>query len=261
MFNSTGFTFDGIHSDDFGLQIADFSSGTQNENFGIDRRIVETTAGMNAIPAFHGLEERPFEFSLTLMSEKELTKEDLIEIHKWLSKKNYKLFKTDDYEDIYYNVIAVGRMSKVMIGNLVYGIEVDFRCDSPYAWKILENVEYEVDEMDEIVMENISNLDGYFYPEIVFELLQSGDSEQARKFEIFNLTDDPSRAFQFAGLFEFEEIYVNNRNYRIVSNAESKPYRISNFNKNWLRLLPGENTILATTKAKITLIRKFPIGL
>lgn len=261
MFTSTGFTFDGVHSDDFGLQIADFSSGTQNESFGVDRRIVETSAGMNPIPAFHGFEERPFEFSLTLMSESELTEADLIEIHRWLLKKDYSLFKSDDYDDIYYNVVVVGSMSKVMIGNLVYGIEVSFRSDGPYAWRILNDLEYDVDEMDQIIIENLSNLDGYFYPEIIFELQEDGDTEQARKFEIFNLTDDPERAFRFSNLFKFEKIYVNNRNYRIVSESESKPYRILNFNKNWFRLLPGENTILTTTKAKITVVRKFPTGI
>ena len=76
------------------------------------------------------------------------------------------------------------------------------------------------------------------YPDIKFKINESGSS-----FEITNLSDNSGydRIFSFTNLLSQEEITVDNKNKIITSSFGN--YRLGNFSKNWLRLLPGENDI------------------
>lgn len=257
MFESTGFTFAGRHSDEFGVFIASVGSSSSADSFfGVNQSLVETKALRGEIPRLQRVETSPIEFSIEISSEEELSEGKRKVLSEWLIKPEYDLFKSDDYENIYYRVVAVGAQSKTSVGNIARSITINFRADGPWAWRISENQIFTSSSQNEFfTINNHSNYKDLFYPEIIVKPLNS-----AGDIHLVNTTDDVSqeRPFIFTGLTQNESIYIDNDSRKIVS--QSGNYRLQNFNRKWLRLQPGSNVMQSTKASEITIINKFPIG-
>jgi hypothetical protein len=101
-----------------------------------------------------------------------------------------------------------------------------------------------------IVINNLSNAFQYYQPEIEITV-NSGTSVS------FTNTTDDNRVTSFSGLTTGEVLYVNNEKKQLISSTSN--YRYDGFNKNWLRLVQGVNTISVTGNATIMFRTQFPV--
>ncbi|MGM0501834.1 MAG: phage tail domain-containing protein [Bacillota bacterium] len=252
MFTNLGFTFDGVHSDDMGVFIGDFNSGTQTQPTGTSQKIQEIQMPRKDVPLFQYVENEPISFSLTIMANEVISPTKMQQLLGWLIKDRYKKFQSDDYENIVYYVIVTGGINKVMLGNEPIGLELNFRTDAAHAWFELPEYQFTATGFNEITINNPTNKMGVFYPTIEFEL--QGTENQIK---ITNLTDDPARTTEITELSQYEVLQIRNGTRQLISSTPN--YRLGNFNRNWFRIVPGDNQILLETNSIFKLERKFPI--
>lgn len=236
------FIFDSIPSELYGMKILDFNTGGQlsQGSSGNETEIIQEWTYKRTKPYFFGTtQNRPLTIDMSIGDETFFYAKDREKILKWLLGKNeYKKLQIvqDDLESVYYNVIFTGSENlyagKKQIGFILHGT-----CDAPWGFEFPKSIAYtfateSIQDFD-FNFFNDSDNNGYLYPEIDFSLNSLGSD-----FTITNYSDG-NREFEFLGLLPNESIYVNN-DLKIIESSGSL-MRLSKFNKNWLRFLPGLN--------------------
>lgn len=256
-FVSTYFEFDGISSDDMGVQLVRVETGLLNSQFAHNQTpITDKVKGRNK-EYFFGVELSLFKFSITiaLLEDQLWTREMRMRIAEWLFKSQYKPFISGDNLDVIYYCIADGDASR-FDNTLQEGyITIDFTCNSPYAYTptYVNTYDYTTAPTNIITVENLSNVETRYCPELEITMV-AGTS-----ITITNLTNGGIKTI-FTGLTIGEIIYVNNQSKQIISSLPNT-YRLGNFNKNWLKLVKGVNRLQIDGNANIVIKSSFPITL
>jgi len=257
LFTNTTFQFDSKKSTDFNLYLVNLETGVKNVPYSVEREINEEKIRNNSIPYFFGINEQPLYFKVTLFREEEWDYDTRIEITRWLFQDEYKPFISTDNNSIIYNCIIVDRPEKLLIGNITRMIELNFRCDAPWAWSPSFSTTYDLSDnttTKTLQFENRSNIVKYCYPEIWIQSLDGG------AISLKNYSDG-GREFKFNNLQINETIYVNNQLKQIETDIPNI-YRLSDFvGRNWLRLNYGINQIVVTGKCLIKTQMQYPIAI
>ena len=239
MFNATYFTYDGIFSGTYGLKIADF-----NTDVVIETPVFSPTLNVSK-PAtsnrfFHNgiVYESAPQYQFSIVSEQPI--DDVIrrEILAWLTgRKEFKrlYIHQPDLESYYYNCVFTD-MQIIAVNGRCHGFRFTANFDSPYQYGEPTVVNIEGTGVSQkILINNRSDIiDGYTYPIVSFK-------SNTGSIDIVNNTDDMNRHFILSGLLADEEITVDNELKYITSSRAGE--KLSNFNKNWLRLRPGYNEL------------------
>jgi hypothetical protein len=241
-FSSKTFIWNDDPSENYGLYVANFDTSMITTTSGSDVEILEQTIYRNPKPYFFGVSQTPkLEFDFTVVSTNPISAIDRNLIEKWLlGNINYgKLqFCQCDMDDLYYNVILT-KTKNIYIGNLNYGFVLHAIADSPWAWKIPVTTTYtyagETVIDTDIDYYNMSANNDYTYPIVEFDLNLVGTS-----FTLTNKTD-LNRVFSFTNMSANEHVIVDCDKKTIVSSTGL--YRLSHFNNNFFRLLPGKNSL------------------
>lgn len=254
---STGFTFDGIHSDDMGMMIVRTEGGLIPVPYASAKNIIEEKVTRIPTPYFFRASLEPMTFSLTFsLKENEYwTEQKKYAIANWLFKPYYKEFISDDYADKIFYVMATNMVEFITDGNENGYIKVDFRCKNPYALTPILINDFDLSDnttTDTILLTNQSNIGlDYYYPELEITVVSPSTS-----FSLTNVNDN-SRVVSFTGLSGGEKIYLNNEKKQIISSTGN--YRFGSWNKNWFRLVPGDNSIIVAGRVIIQVRCQFPI--
>ena len=257
MFIETDAIFDGTYFSDMNLTLISTGTGAREVNFGTKQNIVEEK--VRSKNYFYRVDEEPLTFSITVLldEDKEWSYERRREVINWLFKQEYKEFRSLDFPNIVYYVIATGDAKLTLASSQRGYFTIEFRCDAPYGWTYpVSNMYYDLSDNTTstiIEIENISNIKTV-YPEVEFELKSTSSS-----MSIVNL-DDGMRKFEFSGLINNEQIYVDNGKQRIITSV-ANTYRLNKFNKNWLRLIQGANRLQVTGKCILQIRCQFPMAL
>lgn len=245
-FYAYDFVFDGVSSREFDLKIITFDDGSLFDGVGSSNVNILTQKVMRkAKPYFLGVSQEPvLEFPLTFGSEENISGMERDLISKWLfGRSTYKKLQIiqDDLLGAYFYCFLT-EPEPLYIGGLNYAFQCQAVCDSPFAYSYPKTISgsYVSKAQQSFNVYNDSSEDDYLYPNVNFKISSSGSA-----FSLINSTDD-NRAFEFGlnasgGLSNNEEIGVNN-DLQIIESSTGL-MRISKFNKNWLRLLPGINQI------------------
>ena len=248
-FYAYDFTFDDISSRDFDLKIITFDDGSLFEGVGsASVKIFSQKVMRKSKPYFLGVSQEPvLEFPITIGCEDPISGIQRDLISKWLfGRAEYKKFQImqDDLLGAYFYCF-LNDPEPLYIGGLNYAFTCNVVCDSPFAYKYPKTVSgsYVSKAQETFSIYNDSSEDNYLYPEINFKISTSGSA-----FSLVNANDN-NRAFQFGlnaegALLGDEEIGVNNDLQIIESSTGLR--RLSKFNKNWLRFVPGINEITVT---------------
>ena len=237
------FLFDNVSSSIFGLFISDLeSSGVINSPMGSSVTPSTKKILRNPIEYIYSVEQGPvLEFDLSFNSATPISAYDRNLIGSVLfGQAEYKKLQIvqPDLQDIYFNCIITSATA-TYVGNLHYGWRCHIRCDSPYAYefpKIYQRTNTSGGIWSELInINNLSVSSDYTYPLVVFTTNGIGTS-----FSITNLTD-ANRVFAFGGISANETISVDN--HKQIIKSSTGLMRISYFNLNWLRLLPGINVL------------------
>lgn len=250
MINSTYFTYDGVFSGTYGLQIADFTgfvpeSVEENDAFSPNLSVLKVPS---LLRFYHGgLEyDAPPTCNFTVVSEAIIPIELRAEILSWLvGRKSFKplKFHNDDWEDFDYYCVFTSS-STVYVNGECHGFKLTGNFDSPFARGVPTVITATSPTELEIEIENKSDiLDGYTYPRVQF----NGGSVN-----IINLTDDLTRAFSFSGLPPSEVVTVDCETNTIIGTLGGE--KLSKFtSKNWLRLRQGVNRLKITCPGTVTI--------
>lgn len=110
-----------------------------------------------------------------------MTHDDIIEMTRWLARKQYKWFRFIDDEDddeVWYKVQI--KITKEYIGTHVVGLQLTVTANAPYGFtrEIKHNLSGE-----ESRIQVYSDEEGYIYPDMTIEILKDGDFELLNEYE------------------------------------------------------------------------------
>jgi phage-related protein len=225
-FYASSFQFDGIASETHDLLISEIEGSAVDSTMGSSNMdILSQKIYRRSTPYFYGAtpsENLSFEISANTLSGDEIDAEDFQIIQAWLfSPRTYRklLIMQPDMESVYFNSTV--------------------QCDSPFAWKYPKTTTYTytVPTVDSSVVFNNTSDDrgAYLYPTNVITMNTFGGSVTITN------SSDASRVMTITGLSGGEVITMNSSIQTLSSSLGFK--RMSNFNKHFLRLVPGVNNL------------------
>lgn len=266
MFSATHFTYDGVFSGLYGLILADFDDSSVIETAAFSPTLHTTkTSASNRF--FHNgitYDSHPTH-TFSVICEKPIDDGKRREILRWLTGRNefkeLKIHQPDLEEYGYYCVFT--DIQIIYIHGFCHGFRVTANFDSLYQRgkpSVIDPPErthpsllytdglIEMSGTETFTINNRSDIvDDYVFPKIDFYVYNP-------VFTIINRTDDPSgsRPFQVSNIASSQYgdgIVVDNelRTFRSLTGKIT----IEQFNKNWLRLLPGVNTLEITTNGSV----------
>lgn len=244
-FYAKSFTYNGEMSEYYNLQIASMDSGGATSNNGsgsID--IIDDFIFRNPVPYFYGVKyNSKLSFPVAFFSPDEVTAVDISYIQQWLfgdlQYRNLAIVQPD-MDGIYFKCIFTDPQI-IKAGNLIRGISGTAICNSQWAFTYPRTITYEYGSAPsdtEIRFFNNSHYKGYNRPIVSFKMDSSGGD-----LSVVNESDD-SREFLFESLSARETITTNSSLGQVQSDLGLR--RLSNFNKNFLRLKNGLNVLKVT---------------
>jgi hypothetical protein len=222
--------------------------------------ILETYIWRRAQPFFYGIHfDSRLSFPVSFFSPDEIDGLSLSYIQNWIfGSQTYKPLSIiqPDIDETVLNCIFTDPQI-LRAGNIIYGISAQCECSSQFAYTYPKNSNYSYSSppnQSPITFFNNSHYAGYLYPSVIFLMNSTGGT-----LNIINVTDT-YRSFMFTGLQPNEAISVNN-DLGIISSSTGA-LRLSNFNKNFLRFVPGLNQLLvsgnvSTIQLTYQFIRRF----
>jgi len=255
-FVNTDFIFDGINSSDmYNLKIVKLETGLFEQTFGMPRSTIKDFIKNRKKPYFYKLREDVLKLNIQIAKDTEWTNQEKYDVLKWLSQETYKDFISTDQNDIVYKCILVGEPKFYNNGNNEGYAELEFECDAPHAYTQQTVQTFDLSDnttTTTIEVENKSNIDDYYYPEV--EVALQGTSTS---FILTNLSDG-GRQFEFTSLTSGETIYINNESGTIISDLDLN--RLPNLtDKKFFRLVYGVNQIQVTGEMILKIRYQYPI--
>jgi phage-related protein len=251
---STDFYFNNKESVDLEVYLVKMSTGFFTSPFLSDKEIIEEEVIGVDKPYFFGTHRKPLILNLTLSTLDNLwTIEKRREVARWLDTNTYELFYSHDDKNKLYYCQYIGGIDLNDTGSMQGYIEVQMRCDSPYAYSpFYETVIYDYGSGNTGIYEFYNYSDDIIRPEI--EIFSYSDGNMS----IQNMTDANSGSFEFTGLFEDEIIYVDCEN-EVITTSLANTYRYSSFNDKYLFLPRGINRLKINGEIRVTLRYQFKI--
>ena len=165
------------------------------------------------------------------------------DIMSWLNRKTYHKFKIlkDDYLDLFFN--SSFNISKIKMNGQLYGFELKMKTDAPFAYREQLVMEWDIAKKNQSkVLFDLSDEEGFIYPEVEIEILQDGD------FSIYHQQEN--RNLFISNCVEGEIVKLN---YPEISSTNNN---IQNrFNWNFLRIINTfknkENELIFSSPCKI----------
>jgi phage-related protein len=236
------FVFNGTPSELYDLMLINFSTGQIESPGGAGIEIIDKKVLRKAKPYFYGAQQVPkLEFNLTIGSPNYVDGYTRNLIERWLfGQISYQklMIMESDLDDCYFNCFLTDP-SNTYIGNLNVAYTCKAICDAPWAWSYpktyTQNLSGTTVSSGSFVFYNMSADNDYLYPTLSFSTNSVGNRAT------FTNETDNGRSFVFFDINANETISVDNDKQYLTSSTGL--LRVSKFNKNWFRLLPGANII------------------
>ena len=243
MINASTFTYDHISCSDYGLTIAGFSDESVEEN-----EVFSPSFSTLYVPRsrrlYHGgvKHDSAPTFTMTVVSKTEISLANRRSIMSWLLGRNeFKELTFDSISGYKFYCVFTG-CSIVYVNGYCHGFTLTGQLDSPYARGTATTTTLSSGAVS--ITNSSDSPDEYTYPTITFKATASNTSVT-----ITNTTDSSSRQFQITGLNNNETVTVNCEQKTIVSSYARN--LIGNFNKNWVRLKKGSNSLAVLISGSI----------
>jgi hypothetical protein len=240
-FYARNFVFDNQPGEQWGLTISstkpEDSSATSS-----DVKLLTEIIYRRPVPFFYGVEQDPvliFDIELNSENEIDAALAPIIE-RKLFGQMNYKKLQimAPDYSDYYWNCFLTSPKIK-RVGGMIVGYDATVTCDAPWAWsfpRTITKIYTPPIANIPLLFNNQSGNNDYMYPTIAVTMSNAGGG-----FSIKN-TSDSNRTFTFSNLFAGETVTVDNSHQIITSSSGFN--RLYEFNKKWMRFVPGRNDLI-----------------
>jgi predicted phage tail component-like protein len=251
------FTFDDITSQAMGISIVRQSGGIFPVLYVAGRDIKEDYPTRALSPYFFRTQLQPLTLTLQFSCiDVDMDIAKMRQIASWLCQSEYKPFISADNPDKVYYIMATNQIDFMTNGMSEGYFEIQFRCQHPYALTVATTPIHDVTASyysqygTTFTINNEDNVHEYFYP--IYELTLGATPT---KVSIYNETLNELSEFQT--LDGDEVVYVDNQKKYIVSSTGN--YKYDDFNKQWLRLAQGNNTIIVNGYCYIEFLLQYPI--
>lgn len=265
MFSATYFTYAGTYSGEYGLMIADFD----------EENVVETTSFSPSISTVqarrlnrHFLGEITYSemptYEFSIISATPMTLSDRRNALSWLLGHN-------TYQDLIFHQTNLdgtvmddfkfrcvfSNVSLIYVNTSCCGFRITANFDSPFARGKESVLSVNLSSTSTVpyvdkVINNTSDINDYVYPFITYTMDAVGSMSNA--LTIYNASDDslyqrPTTIWLYnsssnpAGMSAGDTITIDNELKLIKNSDQSKKEVLGCFNKNWLRLKKGPNTL------------------
>jgi len=246
LFYGRSFTISDQPSEFFNILISSPEGGDVSTNASNDVELMTESIYRRPKVYLLGVKQSPvLEFDVHFNTPTELDASEAANASRWLfGSQTYRKLQImqPDMDTVYFNCFLTNPQIK-RVGNIVRGFSATVVCDAPWAWEFEKtysftasapapagypsgNVYYHYNETDSST---------YIYPNVEFTTNIFGDDVS-----IINISDN-ARNFEFTGLNASETITINGETKILAS--DSLLNRLGNFNKNFLRLVPGLNRL------------------
>lgn len=257
-FYGNSFIFDGVPSEFYNLYLGQVGGEGESTITGSDVSLLTQKIFRRPAPFLYGVEQTPvLSFPLHVYSEDEISLPHYSKIAGWLfANQNYKVLRIcqEDMQDVYFNAFFTSP-EIIRIGNIIKAFTTNVICDSPFGYREPKTYSYSgydgVSMSDTFEIFNESANIFYSYP----QSLTITANIYGGSVTITNVTDN-NRQFIFL-LSPNEVITLNNDLQTVISSVETYP--LSHFNKNWLRMLKGNNVFTITGNISSFSITTSPI--
>lgn len=249
MITAKYFTYQGICTSYYGLEIAEFENNdnvTETIAYATNPTVLSIPSLKRVLLGSNKL-AAPDPITFSLVGEKELSALERSRIIGWLtSSKDFQPIKFLEDDLLYYTYFGVfTNITTLFVNGHCRGFKLTMQPDSLYARGIPTQATTTSGTHTITIINNSSIFNGYTYPTVSF----AGSS-----ISIINTTDDPSRAFAFTDLPNNEFMVVDCEMKIMRSSTTASGSRLSKFNKNWLRLRPGENILTVESQGDVTIV-------
>lgn len=247
MITAKYFTYRGICSKYYGLEIVAFDndvSVTESNAFSTSLSLLEIP---NLKRVFRGSNKlnSPEPITFSIVSEREFDATQRSQIIGWLTgSTEFMPIKFLENDMLYYTYFGTFvNIVTLFVDGHCHGFKLTMQPDSLYARGVPTRATTTTGTHTITIINNSDIFNGYTYPTVSF----AGSS-----ITITNTTDDANRSFVFADL-PADEFMVVDCETKIMKSSLGG-VRLSNFNKNWLRLRPGENTLSITSAGDVSIV-------
>lgn len=164
----------------------------------------------------------------------ELSANEIEFIMKWLNRKEMKIFQpiyeNGDYSDIYYKGTFTNIQALSIQGKII-GMTLTFTSDSSYGYTDAF-FDYELSTNDEIEIYVDSSENGYIYPHLDIDILESGTFSLQVKFEEKVLSN-----IEIKNCIANEHLTIDSKyKYITTDNQEHRSTLPNDFNYDWVSL-------------------------
>lgn len=254
MFTATNFTYDGKYSGDYGLKIMSFDANPQEETAYVVPTITTGKPTRSKRFFYEGMNyDNPPTYEFSVVSENPIPEESQRDILNWLdSRKGFR--KLNIYQngltDFTYNCIFTVTSTIYHVGFCVgYNLSAQFDAPFQYGKPTTKTITGNTSDTNKLVVRNKSDvIDDYVYPTItinkpggdrltIFNVTDNDTTKEARKFQLVVPKDSASDAISYYPIVIDNELKIFKQNVGVGSNL------LNGFNKQWLRLLRGNNNL------------------
>ncbi len=242
---SLGFTYNDIHSSEFGIMNVQTSSGLFEEQFLPNRSVIEEKIAGRDEPYFFGFEYETTEIPLTFYLSEGWDENRLYEIANWLTQSHYKPLRFDEDETRLFYCMYVGD-TRILHNGLKQGyVNITMKCNSPFSFTPVYTREFNLTDNSMGVNFELYNL-GHkeCFPKFVIEKIGAGD------ISIINHTNGIESKLT---TLEDKEIVTVDNNAKDIETSIPFVYRYSNFNNKFMKLNVGVNKFTVVGNSKLTI--------
>jgi len=261
-FIETDFTFNSVNSNTYGIKIVKVQQSSMiGTPISGGKTVEQTFVSRRDKPYFYGTTMQPQELNMTFMcsTPNSFTSNFRKSVFEWLyGERKYCDFISNDNTDKVYKIIFTSPLQFSTV-NLLDGYFDLSAIAYPFAYTTVKSYNYKVASTPtEIIINNLTNVQNYdgtfnYYPIIYADLTGSSSS-----IKLVNKSDN-NRIFEITSLNTLEELYIDN-NLKIINSSVSNANRFENLiNKQWFRLVKGENKIDVYTTCNLNIQCQYPI--
>lgn len=237
--------FDGVSSEEYNICQVNFDNSLMTTEAVIPSRTINVNQRQNSSTSdFYSVTNSELEISLDLYIDGEITLDIKNSIIQWLNKNTYKKLRFETLPDNYYYVMA----TKIDLTHNRLGkgyFSVSFICNSPFAYtNTLASDHYIIDGTETIEI----NSNSVFDTSIIKILITTTDAG-----DVSIVNQSNSSEFKLSDVATDLNITADCYNHNLyVLDSTSTEVIMSNTNRKWLELSPGNNNIILTGTFEIT---------
>ena len=260
-FEAMSFNFAGESSISYGLYIVEFNQakGVTTENAGNGIKIISDSIPRRPEQFIYGVQQDAIQqITITVGSDTQKSRAEIDKILAWLLRGEAHQLSVWQWDAEWYQYTGIfTSVQTVAVDNKLFGLQLTFTCDSPYAHTLMRKTEIRINApMRYMFVNDSGDSISYlrpFFRYVPLKTTQSlsiiNDNDGGREFRL-NLVPASNGD---------EAITVDNDLQLIESSAgnDFSRIRFSGFNYNWFRAVRGANNLYINGAGTLELHYKF----